>query len=285
MSSTTEEISNNQKWLNDMRAGKLKIGCNLNLNNSVAGELLASMGYDWVLVDTQHSPVNRETLVHLLQAIKLGGAKSFVRVEGPQDRAGIQQCVDCGADGIFVPYVNTAEDIRQVVSYAKYPTVGTRSLYVNLRPTFEHGAGLPGLMGYYTRANSDVMVAVQIETKSAIDNLDEITAVKGLDLAFIGPGDLASSLGLLHKGFGAFADPLFVESVGKTLGSCQKNGVIPGFWSTTVETVQAGFKFLAAGSDIEYMRQAAEKNLTDLKSSLEFSGWTPRKAPIDPSKI
>ena len=91
---------------------------------------------DFMMVDTQHSPVDRETLGPMLQAIKLGGAKSFARVAGPDDRFGIQQCFDLGIDGILVPFIRTAEDVQKAIMVAKYPTQGDRSLYMNLRRTF-----------------------------------------------------------------------------------------------------------------------------------------------------
>ena len=112
-----------------LRAGQPKMGLFLNAHSPTVAEQLAHSGYDWLLVDTQHGPMGYENLSAMLSGIANGGAKSLVRVGGYDDRPGIQQALDMGADGVLVPYINTAEEARQAVSCTKYPTVGTRSVY------------------------------------------------------------------------------------------------------------------------------------------------------------
>ena len=112
-----------------LRAGQPKMGLFLNAHSPTVAEQLAHSGYDWLLVDTQHGPMGYEKLSAMLSGIANGGAKSLVRVGGYDDRPGIQQALDMGADGVLVPYINTAEEARQAVSCTKYPTVGTRSVY------------------------------------------------------------------------------------------------------------------------------------------------------------
>ncbi len=112
-----------------LRAGTPKMGLFLNAHSPTVAEQLAHSGYDWLLVDTQHGPMNYEKLSAMLSGIANGGAKSMVRVGGYDDRPGIQQALDLGADGVLVPYINTADEARQAISCTKYPTVGTRSVY------------------------------------------------------------------------------------------------------------------------------------------------------------
>src|SRR5499433_4164658 len=112
-----------------LREGTPKMGLFLNAHSPTVAEQLAHSGYDWLLVDTQHGPMDHEKLSTMLAAIGSGGAKSMVRVAGYHDRGGIQQALDLGADGVLIPYINTAEEARQAVSCARYPTVGTRSVY------------------------------------------------------------------------------------------------------------------------------------------------------------
>ncbi len=112
-----------------LRAGNPKMGLFVNSHSPTVAEQLAHSGYDWLLVDTQHGPMNYEKLSAMLSGISNGGAKSLVRVGGYDDRPGIQQALDLGADGVLVPYINTAEEARQAISCTKYPTVGTRSVY------------------------------------------------------------------------------------------------------------------------------------------------------------
>src|SRR5919205_2538488 len=112
-----------------LREGKPKMGLFVNSHSPTVAEQLAHSGYDWLLVDTQHGPMGYESLSGMLAGIANGGAKSLVRVGGYSDRAGIQQALDMGADGVLVPYINTAEEARQAVSCTRYPTAGTRSVY------------------------------------------------------------------------------------------------------------------------------------------------------------
>src|SRR5436853_7201872 len=154
-----------------LREGRPKVGLFLNASSPTVAEQLAHSGYDWMLVDTQHGPMGHETLSAMLAGIAHGGAKSFVRVAGYQDRAGIQQTLDMGADGVLIPYINTAEEARQAVSCAKYPTVGTRSVYFPQRSMNRNG-----LLGYAGNWNNESIVALQVETASCIQNITEITA-------------------------------------------------------------------------------------------------------------
>jgi 4-hydroxy-2-oxoheptanedioate aldolase len=112
-----------------LREGEPKMGLFLNAHRPTVAEQLAHSGYDWLLVDTQHGPMGYEKLPAMLSAISNDGAKSMVRVGGYQDRPGIQQALDLGAEGALVPYINTAEEARQAVSCTKYPRTGTRSVY------------------------------------------------------------------------------------------------------------------------------------------------------------
>lgn len=282
---------NNRKFVQQMKDGALKFGFNINLNCPIVAEMAGFTGYDFIMVDTQHSPFNRESQLPLYQAIKLGGAKSITRVEGPQDRYGIQQALDMGCDGILVPFIRTAQDVRDAISVAKYPgkegKEGTRSLYMNLRcGQLAKGGGAPGFIGVHHDANPNSIVAVQIETADAVANLDEILQVPGLDIAFIGPGDLASSMGLLaSKELGAFGEPEFGAACGKVVELCNKYGVVPGMWGSldVKGTAANGFKFIMVGSDIEYMRSAMYAQKEQLAT--EVPEWKPRPPATDPSLV
>src|SRR6266852_9090415 len=164
-----------------LRAGQPKLGLFLNASSPTAAEQLSHSGYDWLLVDTQHGPMGYESLSGMLAGIANGGAKSLVRVGSYQDRPGIQQALDMGADGVLVPYINTAEEARQAVSCCRYPTVGTRSVYFPQR-----SMNRAGLLGYAGNWNNEGIVALQVETASCIENITEIAAVPGVDILFLG---------------------------------------------------------------------------------------------------
>src|ERR1700726_1229730 len=146
----SEAATSGADFKKQLREGHPKIGLFLNAHSPTVAEQLAHSGYDWLLVDTQHGPMGYEKLSAMLAGISNGGAKSMVRVGGYDDRPGIQQSLDLGADGVLIPYINTAEEARQAVSCTKYPTVGTRSVYFPPR-RMKKG----GLLGYAGNWNNE----------------------------------------------------------------------------------------------------------------------------------
>src|SRR5580765_5066599 len=144
------EALTGKEFKKQLREGRPKMGLFVNSHSPTVVEQLAHLGYDWLLVDTQHGPMGNETLSGMLAGISLGGAKSLVRVGGYDDRAGIQQSLDLGADGVLVPYINNAEEARQAVSCTRYPTAGTRSVYFPQR-----SMNAKGLLGYAGNFNKN----------------------------------------------------------------------------------------------------------------------------------
>ncbi len=139
------DVLSGAEFKKQLRAGIPKLGLFVNSHSPTVVEQLAHSGYDWLLVDSQHGPMSYETLSTMLAGIASGGAKSMVRVGSYQDRPGIQQSLDTGADGILVPYINTAEEAVAAISCMRYPTAGTRSVYFPQRSM--NKAGLLGLCG------------------------------------------------------------------------------------------------------------------------------------------
>ena len=237
-----------------LRNGTPKIGLFVNSHSTTITEQLAHSGYDWLLVDTQHGPMSSETLSTMLCAIASGGAKSMVRVAGFHDRGGIQQALDLGADGVLVPYINTADEARQSVSCARYPTEGTRSVYFPQRSTNK-----AGLLGYVGNANKNVIVALQVETASCIENIAEIAAVPGVDMLFLGQNDLCMSMGLYEK----YEFPHMYtcgelqDATTKLVEEANKNGVILGVFlfgtSRVGEFLDKGFTFISLGNDLHHV--------------------------------
>ena len=242
------------------------------------------------MVDMQHSAFTYAQLSTMFMAIKLGGAKSFVRVSGAYDRAMIQQCYDLGADGILVPYVNNAADVIAAVSVSKYPDPdetrlkGSRSMYINIRGTaMKYGTGMAPI-GRTQEINKETLLAVQIETADAAKNLDEILAVPGLDIAFVGPGDLAISMGKMQKlGMATFQDEEFLGVIGKVVEGCKANNVVPGFWGTSSMygmLAGMGYRFMACGADVHALVTSMETNAQAVKKELNDASieWSPRGA-------
>jgi 4-hydroxy-2-oxoheptanedioate aldolase len=249
-----------------LRSGAPKMGLFVNSHSPTVAEQLAHSGYDWLLIDTQHGPMGYEKLSAMLCAVASGGAKSMVRVAGYQDRAGIQQALDMGADGILVPYINTAEEARQAISCARYPTAGTRSVYFPQR-SMNKG----GLLGYAGAANSNVIIALQVETASCIENMAEIAAIPGVDLLFLGQNDLCMSMGLYEKYEfpHMYTSPELQQATQTLVDEAKKNSVILGIFlfgtSRVAEFVEKGFTFISIGNDLHHLLTQAGAHVADLE--------------------
>jgi 4-hydroxy-2-oxoheptanedioate aldolase len=242
------------EFKNQLRAGTPKMGLFVNSHSPTVAEQLAHTGYDWLLVDTQHGPMNFEKLSTMLAAISSGGAKSLVRVAGYHDRGGIQQSLDLGADGVLVPYINTAAEAREAVSCCRYPTAGTRSVYFPQRSTNK-----AGLLGYVGPANQNIIVALQVETASCIENIDEIAAVPGVDILFLGQNDLCMSMGLYEKYEfpHMYTSPELGEATNKLIAAATKNNVILGLFlfgtARVGEFLDKGFSLISVGNDLHHV--------------------------------
>ncbi len=266
-----------------LREGKPKMGLFLNAHSPTVAEQLAHSGYDWLLVDSQHGPMDHERLSAMLCGIASGGAKSLVRVEGYHDRGGIQQALDLGADGVLVPYINTADEARQAVSCARYPTLGTRSVYFPQR-----SMNKAGLLGYAGNANSNLTVALQVETASCIDNIAEIAAVPGVDILFLGQNDLCMSMGLYEKYEfpHMYTSPELDAATKSLVEHARKNNVILGLFlfgtSRVGEFLEKGFTFISIGNDLHHILTQATAYVKDMEtvSAEKGKAWTRRPTAL-----
>jgi len=263
-----------------LRSGTPKMGLFLNAHSPTVAEQLAHSGYDWLLVDTQHGPMDREKLSATLCAIASGGAKSMVRVGGYDDRAGIQQALDLGADGVLVPYINTAEEARQAVSCCRYPTAGTRSVYFPQRSTNKDG-----LLGYVGNANKNIMIALQVETASCIKNMTEIAAVPGVDILFLGQNDLCMSMGLFEKYVfpEMYTSPELQAATDKLSAEAKKNGIILGVFlfgtGRVAEFLNKGFTFISIGNDLHHILTQATAHVQAMEAITPERGSAWKKRP------
>lgn len=271
------------EFKDQLRAGTPKFGLFVNSHSPTVAEQLAHSGYDWLLIDTQHGPMGYETLSTMLAAVSSGGAKSMVRVAGYQDRAGIQQSLDTGADGVLVPYINTAEEARQAVSCCLYPTAGTRSVYFPQR-----SMNKKGLLGYAGASNNNVIVAMQVETAACIENIEEIAAVPGIDMLFLGQNDLCMSMGLFEKYEfpHMYTSPELLAATDKLRAAAAKNNVILGLFlfgtSRVGEFLEKGFPFISIGNDLHHVLTQSGAYVKDLETISKEKGkdWTKRPSAL-----
>jgi 4-hydroxy-2-oxoheptanedioate aldolase len=266
-----------KKQLHD---GIPKMGLFINSHSPTVVEQLAHSGYDWLLVDTQHGPMQNEKLSAMLSGIANGGAKSLVRVGSYSDRPGIQQALDLGADGVLIPYINTAEEARQAVSCTKYPTVGTRSVYFPQR-----SMNKAGLLGYAGKFNTDGIVALQVETASCIENMAEIAAVPGVDILFLGQNDLCMSMGLYNKYEfpHMYTSPELDAATKKLIEHGRKNNAILGLFlfgtARVGEFLDKGFTFISVGNDLHHVLTQTAAYVGDMEKVSQEKGKPWKRRP------
>lgn len=233
------------------REGKAAVGTWLVLGSPITAEIIANLGFDWIVVDTEHGSIDIETTQSIIQAISATNTVPMVRVPW-NDPMLIKCALDAGAYGLVIPMVNSREEAIRAVKAARYPPVGIRS-YGGPR------VRLYGGVDYFEHANEEIAVIVQIEHIDAVDRVDEILSVEGVDGFFIGPTDLAISMGL-KPGLDQ-TDPGHIAAVSKVLAAGKKHGVPGGIMVGSAEAVNQriaeGFQFIDLSSDEGFLRSAA----------------------------
>lgn len=245
-------ISNHVKA--KLKQGKVSVGTWLSISSPYLVEQIARTGLDWLVCDAEHNPMTIEDLANMFIAMAGTPAAPMVRIPW-NNGEWIKRVLDAGAWGIVVPMVCCREEAEAAVEAAKYPPVGTRSVGGGRHKISLDGSADPD---YYAHANEHTMVVVQMEHIKAVENAEEILSVPGVDACYIGPNDLAASLGM--KPVGDSDDPRFVEAVGHILKTAQACGVAPGMHVYTVEQmnkrIAQGFRMLALSSEMGLMLSA-----------------------------
>ncbi|HEY7466004.1 MAG TPA: aldolase/citrate lyase family protein [Dehalococcoidia bacterium] len=248
-----------QKW----REGKPAIGCWLGIPSSYSAEMMAHQGFDWVCVDTQHGAIDYNTAFPMIQAIASTSAVPFVRVPWNEPSI-IMKYLDAGAYGIIVPMIETKADAEAAVWAMRYPPQGMRSSGP-FRATLYAGPD------YQDRANDELLLAVMIETPKALENLDEIASVPGIDVLYIGPSDLSQALGLGPR-YNA-DNPRHAETVTRIRQACERHGVIPGVHTSgnvlTNRYIKEGFKMILLTTDAGGISSGARRELDAVQDAVK----------------
>ena len=233
------------------RDGQPAFGVWLSACSPFLTEHLAAVGFDWLLVDAEHSAVDLQTMVQMFQAISHGETMPLARVPW-NDPVHIKRVLDSGAYGVVVPWVNSRAEAEAAVAACRYPPEGTRGFG-------PWRAALYGGRDYVRHANQEIACIIQIETVAAVECVDDILSVPGVDAVMIGPTDLAMDMGLPPKA--DHPDPRHKALCQKVLESCQRNGVVPGIFTSgpdeAARRAAEGWRFLPVGSDIQFVLEAA----------------------------
>lgn len=233
------------------------LGTMVTLPNASAAEVLAAAGFDWLFIDAEHGALETADVLNILQAVDRDVA-CIVRVPAPAE-VPIKKMLDLGAHGIIAPRVDTAEQAADVVRFARYAPEGSRG--VGLARAHGYGARFEE---YVRSANERVAVIVQAEHYRAVENIEAIVRVPGVDAVLLGPYDLSASLGKM----GQVDDPAVVEAIEQVTRCCLAAGMPLGYFGVTADAVrpyaERGYTLLVAGVDTALLGGAAKALLARL---------------------
>jgi 4-hydroxy-2-oxoheptanedioate aldolase len=242
------------------REGKVTFGAWLSVPSSFSAEVMAHQGFDWLCIDMQHGVIDYQAAVGMLQAISSTDTIPFVRV--PWNEPGIiGKALDAGAYGVIVPLVNTVEQARAAISACRYAPDGARS-FGPTRAAFYAGAD------YAAHANGEIACIPMIETVTALENLDDILSLPGIDAVYVGPADLSLTLGLPPAPY--HDDPRFADAHRRIADACRDHGIVAGIHANAAlapKHVGTGYRMVTVSSDVAAMAGAAARDLRSVREA------------------
>lgn len=232
--------------------GELQIGLWCSLCSPITAEIVSHSGFDWLLLDTEHSPSEVPDVLAQLQAVQAGAASAIVRPAW-NDIVLIKRFLDIGAQTLLIPFVQTPEEARRAVEATRYPPGGIRGIT---------GSGRASRYGrvkdYLKNAGQEICLLVQVETKSALDRIEDIAAVDGIDGVFIGPNDLSASFGHI----GNWGHPDVQKALEDAVRRLKKIGKPAGILTPNEEEAKRfidwGYTFVAVGADLGLLARHAD---------------------------
>lgn len=244
-----------------LRAKTLQIGLWQSLCSNIGAEICSDSGFDWLLLDTEHSPNEIPDLLSQLQALEKGTATPIIRPAW-NDAVLIKRCLDIGAQTLLVPYVQSVEEAKAAVAATRYPPQGIRGVSVAARAS-RYGR----VPGYLTKANDEICVLVQVETRQSLDAIEAIAKVEGVDGVFIGPSDLAASLGHLGNPQHAEVQAAMKDAVERLTKVGKPAGILTGNEDEARRYIDWGYLFVAVGSDVGLLAKSADMLAKKFKPS------------------
>jgi len=232
--------------------GERQVGLWCALATPIAAEILAGAGFDWVVIDGEHAPNDITTLLPQLQAMGGGTAEPVFRVPW-NDPVIIKRALDVGARSLLIPFVQNAEEARKAVAAARYPPLGIRGVAVSPRAT-NYGR----TQNYHRNAHLETCILVQLETKAALDEIEAVAAVEGVDGIFIGPSDLAAAFGQLGNPKHAEVQMAIKDAAARIRAAGKSAGMLTGNADDAETLFAMGYNFTAVGSDVGILARNAE---------------------------
>ena len=253
----------NASLIDKLKAGRVAIGVGLQF--PVAGIIeCVGDGWDWIWIDSQHGQHDYRSILECVRVADSCGIASVVRVSG-HDAGGIGRVMDMRPTGIIVPMVNNAQEARVVVDASRFPPLGKRSY--GGRRVIDLGS-----REYYATANEDTLLVAQIETKEAVDNAEEIAAVDGVDVLFVGPDDMKVRMGIPINTPITESDEL-AKALQQVICSAKNSGKAGGCVAATPASIKMtsslGYTLIVGGADVGFLREGASAKVTALRSALQ----------------
>lgn len=243
-----------------LRAGKPQIGLWGSIPSSYTAEVVAGAGFDWFLIDTEHTPADIENVLAQVYAISAYPTAPVVRVPW-NDMIAIKRYLDIGVQTLMIPQVTTVEEAKNAVAFARYPTAGLRGVAGSTRAT-RYGR----VKNYFRDADKEICLLLQLESAAALKNLEAIAEIEGVDGIFIGPADLHASLGYL----GEVAHEAVLPVIDDAIVRIRKAGKAPGILTASEELAKRWLKlgglFVAVGADVGILARGAEALVAKFKS-------------------
>ena len=243
-----------------LKAGKPQIGLWSTLSSSYTVEVVAGAGFDWILLDTEHSPSDLENLLTQLQAAAPYPTHAVVRVPW-NEMVNMKRVLDIGAQSFLVPYVQNVEEARDAVAHTRYPPAGVRGVAGTTRAT-----RFGRVKEYAKRAHEEICVLVQVETESALKNIEAICAVDGVDGVFIGPADLHASMGHAGETANPKVKPLIDDAIRRIRKAGKAPGILTPNEADARHWLECGALFVAVGSDAGILARGADALAAKFKS-------------------
>lgn len=236
-----------------LAAGERQIGLWCGLTSPIAAEILAGAGFHWVVIDGEHAPNDIPLLVSQLQAMRGGTAEPVFRVPW-NDPVIIKRALDAGARSLLIPFIQNPEEARRAVAATRYPPLGIRGVSVAPRAN-DYGR----VQNYHRNAHLDTCVLLQLETRAALEHIEEVAAIDGVDGIFIGPSDLAADFGHLGNPKHPDVQAAIADAARRIRAAGKSAGTLSGSLDDVERLFELGYNFTAAGSDVGILARNAEQ--------------------------
>lgn len=252
MSNTLPYTAFPNQFRRDLIAGKRLIGCWSALGSPITTEVLGLAGFDWILLDAEHAPNDVLSFIPQLMALKDSVSAPIVRPSS-NDTVLIKRLLDIGFYNFLVPFIETADDARRAVAATRYPSSGVRGVSV------AHRSNRYGTVKDYQKIiNDNISISVQIETQTAVDNIDAIAAVDGVDCLFVGPSDLSAGLGHLGDASAAKVQDAIAHVFARAKAAGKPSGILAPVEADARRYMEMGATFVAVGSDLGVFRSGTQ---------------------------